>query len=307
MTVARRRRVEPLKVHALPSAGYFARHGGPVLTFGTFDGVHRGHQRILRRVTERAQRLGAPSAAIVFRPRPIDTFELRPPKPYLTARDETRRLIKAAGIRHVGVLTFDRDLASTTALAFLTRLTSRVPIRELVLGETASVGRGPEGSLASVERIGYELGFTLDVLPVDDASSQNRAMAGFRAKDLDAVRDSLGRPHKLPCCVTRASRLSKELGVFDLVTPRLLFVPPDGEYAVDVRPATFRGAGPARPMRPDRAVAIVSTARTPGSRPDVSLIARMSSVGLGSVLNLHFVACHAPGAEALYEWARGAA
>jgi hypothetical protein len=95
-----------------------------VVTFGVFDGVRGGQRAMLAEVRNRARSLSAASVAIVFRPRPNEALGLEP-RPYLT--DE------------------------------------RVPVRELCLGERATIGRGPAGSLASVQEFALAAGFHLRV------------------------------------------------------------------------------------------------------------------------------------------------
>src|SRR5215217_9644128 len=132
------RDVYSLRIKGLPGASHFTKRGSVVLTFGVFDGVTRAQQAILKQVARQAELLGAPSAVVIFRPRPYDSFEGRSPRPYLTATPETVRLIKGLGIRYVGILRFDRELADTRGKRFLRRLMLRIPFRELWLGAGAT-------------------------------------------------------------------------------------------------------------------------------------------------------------------------
>jgi FAD synthase len=295
----------PLKIRGLPPIAYFAKNGGAVMTFGVFDGVNRAHLAILRKVSARAEAVQAPSAVVVFRPRPIDAWVIRPPEKYLTAENETVHIIKSAGITHVGVLRFNRDLAATTASHFLRRLVLRIRIRELWLGARATIGRGPEGSASSVRRICEELGFKAELFePEEKLPSIRTVLEDFEARDIGAVTHDLGRRFMLSAYVAKGLPLSERgLVRFALLTPDLLYVPPDGEYAVVVHPASFGNDRPGPKTVSGSGVLLIKTHRQLGSKPELFLIGDADLGWSDSFVRLEFFHAFATPPLQLWEWA----
>jgi riboflavin kinase/FMN adenylyltransferase len=303
------RQPTPLCIGRLPPREYFERSGSAVMTFGVFDGMHRGQIAIVQAVARRARRLGTKSVVIIFRPRPVDTLGLQPERPYFTALDETIDLIRQQGITNVGVLKFDRGLAETRAPEFLARLRLRLPFQELWLGSEASIGRGPEGSLKAIGALGASLDFRLRVFAAQSASSLGRTLgASFNSKDMQATADSLGRRYALPAFILPPVDRSASPWHHPVRTPRLLQVPPDGEYAVRVIPSS-RSKSP-KSCQPDdiahTAALIIRTARGQYSQPSLLLVCdAVERDWSDSLVRLEFVqTLERPSAELLQQAVR---
>jgi riboflavin kinase/FMN adenylyltransferase len=295
----------PLSIEGIPSASALAKRGGVVLTFGIFDGVHQSHQAMLQQVLRRAKAIQASSAVVVFRPRPIESLELSPPRPYFTAEDETVRAIEHLGIRHVGVLRFNKELTEMPAGQFLRRLVLRLPVQELWLGPDAKVGRGAEGSLPSIQRIGAELGFQVRRFSAPEELATTGSLVNhFHAKDLRGVAQDLGRPYKLPAYIGESVPLAeRSLVLFRLVTPTRLYAPSDGHYAVMVSPASFGGVRPRRNSAPGPGVVLITTSRYFGAHPELSLIGNAGMDWSESFANLEFLEAFEPPVGQLWQWA----
>lgn len=119
---------------------------GSVVTIGAFDGVHRGHQRLVRRTVERAGRLGVPSVAYTFDPPPRAFFE---GVPVLTPLEVKLRRFEGLGLDHVVVARFDARYASRDAESFLAELAHLGPA-EVWVGPDFRFGRGGEGDLSTL-------------------------------------------------------------------------------------------------------------------------------------------------------------
>lgn len=112
-----------------------------VLTIGAFDGVHRGHQALIRRATLRAAQLGVPSVAYTFAPPPKAVFQSAP---VLTSREEKIKRLRALGLDHVIVADFHADYAARDAGAFLEEIDDLHPL-EIWVGPDFRFGRGAAG------------------------------------------------------------------------------------------------------------------------------------------------------------------
>lgn len=134
------------------------------LTVGVFDGVHRGHQQIIKKLTAGAHEQGAPAAVLTFQPHPAKLFgrsEIR----LLTLPDERAELLGSFGVDLVITHPFNQDVANTTAVDFMQYLKRHLGISHLVLGYDSTLGKNREGNALRLTEIGQELGYTVEVVP----------------------------------------------------------------------------------------------------------------------------------------------
>ena len=134
------------------------------LTIGVFDGVHRGHQEILKILTAGARTDGAPAVVLTFHPHPAVTLVGRVNLKLLSTPEERADLFAAHGVDVVITHSFDRELANTTAYDFMVLLKKHLGITHLVLGYDVALGKGREGTPARLREIGKGLGFTVEVV-----------------------------------------------------------------------------------------------------------------------------------------------
>ncbi len=279
-----------LQIEGVPPFSFFQKERGVVITFGVFNSVQQGQQAIIRRVVERAQEYGVPSVVLVFRPRPIETLGFAP-QPYFTAQDETVRLIKALGVEHVGVLTFSKELTETRAGRFLSRLVERLPIHELWLGAEALVGKGPEGTFASVCQIAEQLGFKVEGFPSTEVSRRKEVLFDlFDEKDMTSVTQNLGRKYTLPAYISEPSSVADVEGVsrFKVLTPDLLFIPPDGDYVVSLQSAWFENRAPWPDESNSHGLLSITTSRFLTIKPRLSLLAPTNTGWTRSFVRIAF-------------------
>jgi len=133
------------------------------LTVGVFDGVHRGHQQILKKLTAGAHEKGVPAVVLTFDPHPAKLFgrsEIR----LLTLPDERAELLGSLGVDVVITHTFDQELANTTASDFMRQLKRQLGINHLVLGYDSTLGKNREANAARLAEIGTEFGYTVEVI-----------------------------------------------------------------------------------------------------------------------------------------------
>jgi riboflavin kinase/FMN adenylyltransferase len=138
---------------------------GAVLAIGNFDGVHRGHQKVLREATRIAKREGRRSGAVVFEPHPREFFAPGTPFFRLTPLPLKLELLEALGLDQTFVIEFDRELASLSAEAFATEVVAKgLGASHVVVGHDFSYGKGRTGTTNELAALGRVLGFGVDVV-----------------------------------------------------------------------------------------------------------------------------------------------
>jgi riboflavin kinase / FMN adenylyltransferase len=133
------------------------------LTVGVFDGVHRGHQEIIRKLTVGAHANDAPAVVLTFDPHPASVLsghEIR----CLTLPEERADLLGQLGVDVVITERFTRELSLVTAYDFMARLQSQLSLKQLLIGYDFALGKGREGNAARLTEIGSELGYTVEVV-----------------------------------------------------------------------------------------------------------------------------------------------
>ena len=117
------------------------------VTVGSFDGVHRGHQALVRLLVEQAHRDHSPAVVVTFHPHPALFFSRVPQSYTLTSPEERETLLKEIGVDQVITLKFDAELANLTALNFMQLLKDRLDISHLLIGFNFALGRDRMGDL----------------------------------------------------------------------------------------------------------------------------------------------------------------
>lgn len=219
-----------------------------VVTTGTFDGVHRGHQAIIRYLVERARRVGGVPTVVTFDPHPREVLTGQP-VPLLTTLDERADLMEALGVERFVVVPFSRDLSLLEPEDYVADvLVGQVGVREIVVGYDHRFGRKARGDRALLERLGDEHGFSVDVIPEQvegDVTVSSTEIRRLLADAGDAARAAvlLGRPYRIAGTVVHGDARGRGIGFptanVEPASDRKL-VPAIGVYAV--RAAQIAGA-----------------------------------------------------------------
>ncbi|GAP10053.1 FMN adenylyltransferase [Bellilinea caldifistulae] len=186
------------------------------LTIGVFDGVHLGHQTILRRLVEGAKRDSASSLVITFHPHPAVVLGKIDQPRYLTSPQERARLLGESGVDLVITLPFTLQMASLSAEEFMQWLSSRFKIRQLLAGADFALGRGREGNLSRLREIGQQVGFGLQV--IDPVTLEGERISSSLIRDhlqKGEVRQAsrlLGRYYRITGKVIHGDGRGKQLG-----------------------------------------------------------------------------------------------
>ena len=188
-----------------------------VLTIGNFDGLHRGHQALLARLTADARRLGLPSALLTFEPHPREFFAPDQAPARLTSLREKLNLIECCNVDRVYVCHFDKRLASLTAENFIVSILVRgLDTRHLIIGDDFRFGRGRAGDLAMLAAAGAAHGFTVEAMATiewqDERVSSSAVREALEAGDLDHAARLLGRPYCIAGRVVAGEKIGRQLG-----------------------------------------------------------------------------------------------
>jgi riboflavin kinase/FMN adenylyltransferase len=237
--------------------------GRTVVTIGVFDGVHRGHQRIVYRAVARAAELRLPAVAVTFDPLPEYVLRPETKPPMLTTLERRLELLGSLGIDGVYVINFTHDYAARSPEEFVQSvLVSELRAVDVVVGANFRFGRRGAGDVATLRDLGRNDGFMVDVIELagpDPVGPQAYSSSWIRerieAGDVESAAEALGRPHRLQGLVVHGDHRGRELGypTANLELPPALAVPADGVYAgwLDAMPAavsvgtnpTFQGTG----------------------------------------------------------------
>jgi riboflavin kinase/FMN adenylyltransferase len=208
-----------------------------VLVIGNFDGVHLGHQAVLRQAVAQARSTGVSASVLTFDPHPAGVVGGGAPQ-RLTTLERRAELVSDLGIDRMYVRRFDSAFAAWQPERFVRDLVvGALRASIVVVGENFRFGAKRAGDLTLLRALGAQLGFGVQVHAVaSDARgrySSTRAREAVVAGDLEEVRRVLGRPHALTGVVAHGDERGRTLGVptANLVgIPELL--PPKGVYAV---------------------------------------------------------------------------
>ena len=183
------------------------------LTIGSFDGVHLGHQAVIRRVVDSG---GLTPVLITFEPHPRCVLDPDHCPKSITTLEEKLRLFEPLGIEHAVVLLFTRDLAAQSAGDFMGRLLDAVDLRRLVTGHDFALGHKREGDLDWLRGHAAEHGYEVDSIgPLAAAGSEVHSSEIRRLVTLGEVEPAaalLGREFSLVGTVEQGHQVGRQLG-----------------------------------------------------------------------------------------------
>jgi len=211
------------------------------LTIGSFDGVHRGHRRLLARTVALARQRGGIAVAVTFDPHPRSVVDPDHFPSMLTSVSERCDLLAAAGIDEVVVLQFSAEVAQWSAEDFCAQLVAAYPVSDLVVGRDFALGHQRRGDVGFLRGQGSTLGFTVHAMaPVRDRVgpiSSSRIRASLQSGDVATARRLLGHPWFLDAVVEHGNKVGRTLGfpTANLGVDRLRCLPATGIYTAWVR------------------------------------------------------------------------
>ncbi|HEX8070285.1 MAG TPA: bifunctional riboflavin kinase/FAD synthetase [Pyrinomonadaceae bacterium] len=207
-----------------------------VLTLGVFDGLHLGHQLILRTVVERAHALGAVPTVLTFDPHPRAVLHPESAPPLLQTFDQKVEAFGVLGVEQTIVVRFTRAFAQVRAAEFLRDVVhERLHAREVYLGRGFAFGYRREGDIELLRRVSRELGFAAAEVPEVQLRGQRISSSRIRellaAGRVNLARRMLGRPYGVEGRVVRGDERGRTLGFPTAnLQPQNRVIPAGGVY-----------------------------------------------------------------------------
>ncbi len=229
--------------------------GETAITIGKFDGVHRGHHRLLARLREAAEERGLKSGVITLHPNPLTVLRPGVSVAYLTSLDERVELLRATGVDFVVPLTFSSELAELSARDFVALLSEELKVRFLLVGPGFALGRGRQGDYQHLRELGGEFGFAVEKIEplvegelVVGSSAIRKALA---LGEMEEVTQLLGRPFSLRGPIVRGAERGRRIGfpTANIAVAPDLALPPYGVYVTRAQLTT--GPHPPAPSPSD--------------------------------------------------------
>jgi riboflavin kinase/FMN adenylyltransferase len=223
--------------------GDFTRINNAVVTIGSFDGVHMGHQKILTRVYQSAQDIGGETVILSFFPHP--RMILHPEDiniKMITTLDERSELLKKHHIDHLIITPFTRDFSNLSPEEYIKEiLVDQIGIKRIVIGYDHRFGKNREGSIKDLQRLGPVYGFEVEEISEQDindvAVSSTKIRNAVLNGDVKTAHEFLGYPFRISGKVVKGDQLGRKLGYPTanlLVEESYKLIPSDGIYAVTV-------------------------------------------------------------------------
>ena len=229
----------------------FSKLDNAVVTTGTFDGVHIGHQKILQKLSETATKIGGESVLMTFYPHPRMVLQEQSDLRLLNTIEEKTELLAKAGIQHLIIHPFTKEFSRTTSVEFVRDiLVNQIGTKKLVIGYDHHFGRNREGSFEHLKEFGPIYGFDVEEIPAQDIDNVNVSSTKIRkaleAGDVETAKSYLGNPFPISGRVVRGDRIGRELGYPTAnieINSQFKLIPPNGIYAVKVNHGQTRYSG----------------------------------------------------------------
>jgi riboflavin kinase / FMN adenylyltransferase len=212
--------------------------GPSVVTVGEFDGVHRGHQRLVEHARQAARRLGLPVVVVTFDPHPDEVVRPGSHPPLLCTGRRRLELLAGLGVDAVCVIAFTLEFSRLGPDEFVrTVLAERLHAARVAVGENFTFGHKAAGDVALLAELGEKYDFTVDGVPLLAENGVTISSSSIRAKlaagNVAGARHDLGRPHRVEGVVVRGHQRGRALGfpTANLETAPHTAIPADGIYA----------------------------------------------------------------------------
>lgn len=224
----------------------------PIVTTGTFDGVHLGHQKIISRIKELAKEENGETVLLTFYPHPRmvlfpDDNELK----LINTQQEKIELLEKYGIDHLIIYPFTKEFSRLTSVEFVRNIiVNRIKTKRLVIGYNHHFGRNREGTFEHLKEYGPLYGFDVEEIPAKDIESieisSTKIRKALQIGDVKTASTYLGHNYTLSGKVVEGLKLGRTIGYPTAniqVTDQYKLIPADGIYAVKLKHANKMYSG----------------------------------------------------------------
>jgi riboflavin kinase/FMN adenylyltransferase len=216
--------------------------GRTVVTIGMYDGVHRGHQKLIGAAVARARAMRRPCLLLTFDPHPAEVVRPGSHPAILTSLDRKAELVSDLGVDAMCVLPFTEEFSRLSPETFThSVLAEQLHAAQVVVGENFTYGHKAAGTVETLRAEGRRFGFAVEGISLaEDASedgevtiSSTYVRACVAAGDMASAARALGRPHRVDGIVVRGDRRGKAMGypTANVESPQFTAIPADGVYA----------------------------------------------------------------------------
>jgi riboflavin kinase/FMN adenylyltransferase len=208
----------------------------PVLTIGNFDGLHIGHKLIIKNTVQRAKAIGGVSIVYTFNPHPLTVLAPHKSPPIITTFAEKAQLLKRSGIDLLVVERFTRKFSDLTSEQFIKDiLYARFHPKEILVGHDYAFGKGREGSVSLLKKVGRQLGYTvweMRDIRIDDIQVRSTTIRNFiSAGNVYEASRLLGRLYRLAGTVVYGEHRGFRFATANL-RPDKNLIPKNGIYVI---------------------------------------------------------------------------
>ena len=223
-----------------------------VVTTGTFDGVHIGHQKIIHRVKEIAHQIAGESVIITFHPHPrLVLFPEDNHLKILNTLPEKIKLLEASGINHLIIIPFTKEFSRLSSVDFIQQiLVDQIGTKKLVIGYDHHFGKNREGSFEHLKHYGPSYGFEVEEIPKQDINdvgvSSTKIRTALAQHQIAIANQYLGYPYAIEGIVVKGDQIGRSIG-FPTANIQIQeshkLIPADGIYAVHMlwQSQTYKG------------------------------------------------------------------
>ena len=212
----------------------------PIIALGNFDGVHLGHQEILKRVVEKARRKGGTGIVVTFEPHPLKILSPGKCPPLIISFREKAELLEQAGIDILACLHFDREFAGLNPSEFVDKIiVEGIGAKEVFVGYDFAFGKGREGDTNTLKKLGKKFGFDVNV--VEPIRVANKTVSSTLIRNLireGNVREAsiyLGRYYSVRGRIIGGDKRGRKLGFPTAnIHPHHELIPKEGVYTGEV-------------------------------------------------------------------------
>jgi riboflavin kinase / FMN adenylyltransferase len=222
---------------------YLTHIPNPVLTIGTFDGVHLGHQKILQQLKKEAASVQGESVLLTFHPHPRVVIS---PQSHglklIQSQDEKIEKLRKRGLDNLIVLPFTMEFSNLPAIEFVEKyLIGLLGVRKVVIGHDHQFGKNREGTIEFLQEMSKKHGFEVIEIPAQEIDeikiSSTKIRTAIESGEIEAATSYLGAPFELQGRVTEGEKLGRTMGFPTAnlhIQNELKIIPETGVYCVEI-------------------------------------------------------------------------